>query len=79
MTDTPNHITFQTCRTFRKVLVKKNVGMGSPNFGKVPYRMGENMNLYADIKKAKKLLKWAPSISIEDGIRQTINFQISKK
>lgn len=60
-------------------LVKKNVGKGSPNFGKIPYRVGENMNLYADIKKAKKMLKWAPSISIEDGIRQTINFQISKK
>jgi nucleoside-diphosphate-sugar epimerase len=60
-------------------LVKKNVGKGRPEFGKIPYRVGENMNLYADIKKAKKILDWAPLISIEDGVRETIISETLKK
>lgn len=48
------------------------VGGGVPQFGAVPYRNGENMALYADITKAKKLLGWAPEVDLETGLRLTI-------
>ena len=45
---------------------------GKPQFGKINYRKGENMMLYADIDKAKKLLNWKPKISLEQGLHKTI-------
>lgn len=48
----------------KPVLIKKiintvvsKVGSGRPCFGKIKYRNLENLNLYANISKAKKLLK----------------------
>jgi nucleoside-diphosphate-sugar epimerase len=46
---------------------------GSPQFGEAAYRSGENMELFADIKKAKKLLNWQPKISLEEGLKKTID------
>ena len=48
-------------------------GFGKPHFGKIPYRPRENMNLIADISKAKKILKWDTKISLEEGITRTLN------
>jgi nucleoside-diphosphate-sugar epimerase len=53
-------------------IVRGLVGKGSPEFGKIPYRIGENMSLYADTKKANKILKWTPETFISDGIKKTI-------
>ena len=53
-------------------IVRGLVGKGSPEFGKIPYRVGENMSLYADTKKANKILKWMSKTSIGDGIKKTI-------
>ncbi|OUU51916.1 MAG: hypothetical protein CBC25_04325 [Pelagibacteraceae bacterium TMED65] len=63
-------------KTIREVieLVVKHVGRGSPQFGMVPYREGENMGLFADIQKAKKLLRWKPIVSLDDGIKRTIDW-----
>ena len=36
------------------------------------HRPGENMSLYADIKKAQRLLGWNPSYSLESGLKKTI-------
>jgi nucleoside-diphosphate-sugar epimerase len=55
-------------------LVQKLIGRGGADFGKIPYRTGENMALYADILKANKILDWRPNISIEDGIQRTIDY-----
>jgi len=57
-------------------IVRDIVGTGYPDYGKIPYRVGENMNLYANIQKAKKILDWKPEISIKDGINKTILSQI---
>ncbi|MDB9976190.1 NAD-dependent epimerase/dehydratase family protein [Candidatus Thioglobus sp.] len=54
-------------------IVQEKIGYGLPLFGKIPYRIGENMQLYANISKAKNLLKWTPVTSIEVGITKTIN------
>ena len=42
-------------------LIQTTLGKGTPEFGKVPYRAGENMALYADVSKAKKILGWEPT------------------
>ena len=59
-------------------LVRSIIGYGNPEFGKIPYRVGENMALYADTTKARKLLNWAPEIEIEEGVRRTVFSQDSK-
>lgn len=54
--------------------VQSIVGRGIPEYGKVPYRPGENMRLFADIQKASRLLNWQPATSIDRGLRKTIDF-----
>jgi len=55
-------------------LINTIIGKGKPQFGKYPYREGENMNLYADISKANDILKWYPKTSLKAGILKTINY-----
>tara|TARA_Y100000294_G_C8258488_1_gene217768 strand:- start:14 stop:505 length:492 start_codon:yes stop_codon:yes gene_type:complete len=50
------------------------IGDGKPEFGEIAYRRGENMELYADVSKARKLLGWEPKISLEDGLSKTIKW-----
>jgi nucleoside-diphosphate-sugar epimerase len=54
------------------LLVKKLIGTGRPEFGIINYRVGENMSLYADVSKANKFLNWKPSVSLEEGLIETI-------
>ena len=56
--------------------VKKNIGYGNPEFGKIPYRLDENMELYADISKAKNLLGWEEKVSFEVGMEKTIQYYL---
>jgi len=49
-------------------------GHGSPRYGEVPYRHGENMALYAEIYKVRSKLEWEPTISLDDGLKKTISF-----
>lgn len=49
-------------------------GGGVPQFGQIPYRNGENMSLYADISKAKELLRWSPKTDLEAGLKSTVDF-----
>lgn len=60
--------------TIRKIvsMINQIIGYGKPEFGAIPYRENENMELYANIEKANRLLKWRPKISIEEGIARTI-------
>ena len=55
-------------------LVQKTIGQGKADFGKIPYRTGENMALYADISEANRILEWEPITSIEEGIKRTIDY-----
>ena len=52
--------------------VQTIIGAGKPQFGHIPYRPGENMELFADISKAERILKWKPTVSLEEGLRKTI-------
>ena len=54
--------------------VRGIIGSGNPQFGKLPFRVGENMGLYANIDKAKKLIGWSPQIGFDEGLHRTIAF-----
>lgn len=51
----------------------KLVGGGNPVFGKINLRNDEILELYPNISKAKKILKWKPKINFYSGIMKTIN------
>jgi UDP-glucose 4-epimerase len=54
--------------------IQSLVGHGQPDFGQIPYRAGENMALWADIKLARELLGWAPQVPLEQGLARTIEY-----
>lgn len=62
--------------TIKEIIGKicRLTGSGNPLFGEINYRKGENMELYADIKKAFSLLGWEPLIDLEEGLIKTINY-----
>jgi nucleoside-diphosphate-sugar epimerase len=55
-------------------LVKNIVVQGNPLFGKIPYRTGENMALYANVTKAKNILNWESEVDVNNGLLKTINY-----
>ena len=54
--------------------VREMVGLGEPKYGEIPYRKGENMELYANVEKAKNILKWETTIDLEKGLQRTIDW-----
>ena len=55
-------------------LVLEILKKGKPVIGGINYRDNESMNLYASVKKAKDLLNWEPEISLEEGLKKTIEY-----
>ena len=55
-------------------LVCRLIGGGQPEFGAIAYRPGENMALYADVSKARRLMGWQPAISLEAGLEDLIEW-----
>jgi nucleoside-diphosphate-sugar epimerase len=53
--------------------IKQTIGQGKPQYGDYPYRVGENMSLYADVKKAKDILGWQASTELSQGLAETIS------
>ena len=47
---------------------------GIPIYGKIKMRKDENTNMFPDISNTKKLLQWKPKISLDVGLKRTINF-----
>ena len=56
----------------RKVI--EYTGKGSAKFGEIEYRSCENMELYASILKAQRLINWQPLTSFETGLKRTIEY-----
>ena len=54
-------------------------GSGNPQYGELPYRPGENMELYANIDRAKNILRWEPTTTLEIGLKQTIDWFVINK
>lgn len=61
------------------LLVKKLTGNTATrlNFGALPYRANEIMELKTDIS-GLKLLGWAPTVSLEEGLKQTITAELNR-
>lgn len=59
--------------------VQQTIGKGVPEFGKIHYRAGENMALYANVLKAKKLLGWSSVVTLQEGVRDTVNYYKKQK
>ena len=59
-------------------LIQKLIKKGAPDFGKIPYRKKENMELYANVKKAKNKLSWCSKIYLEVGITRVVDSIIPK-
>ncbi|MBN2453534.1 MAG: NAD-dependent epimerase/dehydratase family protein [Candidatus Omnitrophica bacterium] len=58
-------------------MVKKVIriaGGGMPLWGAYPYKNGENMKLYADISLAGSILGWRPRVTLEEGLKATIDY-----
>ena len=47
---------------------------GKPLYGKIKMRKEENLNMFPDISNTKKLLQWKANISLDAGLKKTINF-----
>ncbi|MHB2023034.1 MAG: NAD-dependent epimerase/dehydratase family protein [Mycobacteriales bacterium] len=45
-----------------------------PSFGALPDRPGEIWRMSADVSLARELLGWAPAVSLDEGLRRTIEF-----
>jgi nucleoside-diphosphate-sugar epimerase len=58
--------------------IRKLIGSGGVDYGAIPYRTGENMSLYGDINKAKKILSWESSTGFSEGILKSITYYKSK-
>ena len=56
------------------ISVKKIIGKGEPNFGKLRMRKDEIINLYPNIFKVIKNFNWKPKVSIYKGLKKTIIF-----
>ena len=52
-------------------------GGGEPVFGAVAYRPGENMSLYADVKKARELLGCQASTGLAAGLQKTVEHYLA--
>lgn len=54
--------------------VGKNTKFFLPNYGKIKIRKDESLDIYPDIKKAKKMLNWRPNLNWDKGILKTIKY-----
>jgi CDP-paratose synthetase len=61
------------------ILIKELVKSSSSlHFGSIPYRDNEMMQSTADIKELQKL-GWEPVVTLEEGLKQTIEFESQSK
>jgi len=64
-------------RPIKEVVLKVLELMGHPVrplIGALPYRPREIWRLYSDSSKARDLLGWQPQVSLEDGLKRTIEW-----
>ena len=52
--------------------IRTLIGTGFPQYGKIPYRPGENMKLYASNTKKMHILKIQPQVCLKEGLLKTI-------
>jgi len=59
------------------LVVEKALGKsGLVQIGTIDYRSGEIMEYFVDNSKAKAFLGWEPTVSLEEGLKTTIDFYL---
>ncbi len=53
--------------------IPTGVARGDPQFADLLFRVGENMNLYADVQKIYGTLGWIVKVSLNKGLERTIS------
>jgi len=56
------------------IILKETQSSSKLSIGKIPERIGEADEWLMDIQKAKDLFGWQPSVSLEEGLRRTIDY-----
>lgn len=60
-----------------KYIIKKihsSIGKGIPKYGKIKLRKDEPLNLFPDLTKLKKIIKFRNETKIDVGLKKTINY-----
>ena len=57
--------------------LKKEIKKGKPEFGKLKTRKDENIKVYPNILKAKKILNWRPKKNLIKELKKQIKFHKS--
>nr|WP_304220166.1 NAD(P)-dependent oxidoreductase [Fredinandcohnia onubensis] len=61
-------------------LIYKEMGLQKqPNYGAIPYRKNEVWRQQPDTTKIKRFLNWEPKVSLEEGIKRTINWYMANE
>jgi nucleoside-diphosphate-sugar epimerase len=50
------------------------IGSGYPRFSSKNTKFLENRMLYPNISKSKKLIKWQPNTTLDEGLKLTIDW-----
>lgn len=68
-------------RSIKNVIKNVNeiIGKGNPIFGGIDYREGESMEQYANINKAKNILKWCPQYEFNDSLLKVIRWYMENE
>ncbi len=61
---------------FLRAVIDSNVPVG---YGKRPYEENQIMHLRADVGKLRDALKWSPRVSLEDGLKRTVEWNKSRR
>ncbi len=58
--------------------IQKIINKGKPIFNKIPLRKEENLITYPSINRSKVYFNWKPKVSLESGIKKTIQYYKNK-
>jgi nucleoside-diphosphate-sugar epimerase len=63
-------------REIKKItlFIQSIINKGKPEFGKIPFRKDEIINLYPSIDKAKKIINWKPHFDFKNSTLKTIKY-----
>lgn len=59
-------------------IIGESIGI-TPKVKKLPFQQGDVPTTFADIKKAKRILSWAPKTSLDNGIKKFIKWYKEKE
>ena len=68
-----------TLKKIVEIILKKMGRKITPHYGALPYRPDQVMFLGGDVSKLKEKANWAPQVTLEKGLDETINYFLKSK